>query len=272
LTKNFCECILLFSKDSYSIFRKNFTQKRLKMTVKKRTTEATIDIAELSKDATPAVVKIENPEQILAVTLAQNQVLLSLINRYFDLQESAIVQGMEFMNRLITEGVDLAKISLENSAARFEISSENTHELALKHAKLEAKKFEADQERSRARTRLEASEMQANRCKTQLERRDFRLKELQVLNDMILNNNSEALQDALKNVLKGFESNQADQTQKASEGCSDVASGFCDPETIQVSETVCEDVAKATSPKVVKVKKTPGTGKRGAGSRSGKSS
>lgn len=239
------------------------------MAVKKDPTKVTPDVAELSKEALPAVVQIANPEQILSVTLAQNQVLLSLINRYFDLQESAIVQGMEFLNRLITEGVDLAKISLENSAARFEISSENTHELALKHAKLERKKLDAEIERAKNRVRLEASEIQANRCKSQIDRREFRLKELQVLNDMLLSNNSEAVQDALKNVLKGFQGGQDTSTQKASESHKDAASGVSQAKESQVS-SAASGATEASSEDLVKIKKVAKLPKRGSGIRAPK--
>ncbi len=96
------------------------------------------------------------------VAKAQNEVLLALINRYFDFNETAMTQGFEFLNKLLVEGLDFAKANLESRDAHTEVRLEieletsrhrqelekdelaNRHEIAMSQLSLDKSRQELD--------------------------------------------------------------------------------------------------------------------------------
>lgn len=108
--------------------------------------------------------KVESVDLTVAyqVAKAQNEVLLALINRYFDFNETAMTQGFEFLTKLLVEGLDFAKANLESRDAHTEVRLEmeletskhrqelekdelaNRHEIAMSQLSLDRSKQELD--------------------------------------------------------------------------------------------------------------------------------
>ena len=129
------------------------------------------------------------------VAKAQNEVLLALIHRYFDFNETAITQGFEFLNKLLAEGLDFAKANLESRDAHTEVRLEMELEESKHHQELEKEKLANQHEiamidlglnkaRQEIDTKIRLQELAEARSRHKLERTEQTLRNLERLAEL----------------------------------------------------------------------------------------
>jgi hypothetical protein len=140
---------------------------------KTSTVKPEIQAAEIKSTTTDTIVEEQLVDVQTAYHLvkAQNDVLLSLIKRYFDFQETAVTQGFEFFNRLLTEGIDLAKTKIESQDAHTEVHLE----IQLEETK---QRIARETEESERRYELQLNEQEQRKKEKEWEqvKQEFELK------------------------------------------------------------------------------------------------
>ena len=140
------------------------------------------------------------------VAKAQNEVLLALINRYFDFNETAITQGFDFLGKLLAEGLDFAKASLESKDAHTEVRLE---------MELEESKHRQELEREKLGNQHEIALIDLGLSKTRQEL-DVKAR-LQELAESKARHNLEQNEQALKNLERLTELRKADPNRETPE-------------------------------------------------------
>lgn len=173
------------------------------------------------------------------VAKAQNDVLLALINRYFDFNETAITQGFEFLGKLLSEGVDLAKATIESKDAHTEVRLE---------IELEESKHRQELEKERLGNEHEIALIDLGLAKT---KQELNVKtHLQELVESKARHNLQQTEQALKNLEKLTELRKLDPNHEIPELWD---STFTAQATIQNINAPAEESVADTEDQVAKV-------------------